>query len=237
MIAVENLVKEYGEEGERTQALRDVSFTIAQGEFVSIMGPSGSGKSTLLHILSFLDRPTEGTYAFSGKSIGDLTDLELAHIRNEEMGFVFQSFNLLSRATVYENIEMPLLYAREVPHTVRHARVTDAVCAVGIEEKLFVEAGKLSGGQKQRVAIARALVMKPNVIFADEPTGNLDSKSGAQVMEILSSLHREGHTIILVTHETYTAEFANRLIHIKDGKVESDRTIHKERGERHEFFK
>ncbi|MBI2096878.1 MAG: ABC transporter ATP-binding protein, partial [Candidatus Sungbacteria bacterium] len=147
------------------------------------MGPSGSGKSTLLHILSFLDRPTEGSYTFLGKSINELTDRELARIRNQDMGFVFQAFNLLARSTVYENVELPLLYAA-APAGERQERVERAVAAVNLEEKLWVEAGRLSGGQKQRVAIARALVNEPSVIFADEPTGNLDSKSGAQVMEI-----------------------------------------------------
>ena len=224
MIEVHNLRKEYIEEETSTVALQDVSFSIKQGEFVSIMGPSGSGKSTLLHILSFLDRPTSGSYAFSGKKIDDMTDIELAHVRNAEMGFVFQAFNLLSRLTVYDNVEIPLLYS-ELPPAERKNRIENAVKAVGLEEKLYQEAGRLSGGQKQRVAIARALVTEPNVIFADEPTGNLDSKSGAQVMEILESLHEKGRTVILVTHETYTAEFADRIIYIKDGQVESDKKV------------
>ena len=236
MIEVNNLIKDYTDEGETTRALSGVSFAIEKGEFVSIMGPSGSGKSTLLHILSFLDRPTGGSYAFFGKSIDALNDRELAHMRNKEMGFVFQSFNLLSRASVYENVEMPLIYAKDVAPRERKRLVERAVRSVGIEEKLFVEAGKLSGGQKQRVAIARALVHAPNVVFADEPTGNLDSKSGEQVMEILESLHKAGHTVILVTHETYTADFANRLIHIKDGKAEADRQIHKTHHHQ-EFFR
>lgn len=226
MISIRDLTKVYEAEGEPTRALDGVSFDIAKGEFVSIMGPSGSGKSTLLHILSFLDRPTAGTYVFGGRDMRDLTDRDLAHIRNREMGFIFQSFNLLGRSTVYDNVEMPLLYG-DTPASERRSRVERAVESVGLSEKLFVEAGRLSGGQKQRVAIARALVEEPNVIFADEPTGNLDSKSGAQVMGILDNLHDHGHTIILVTHETYTAEFANRLIHVKDGKIESDRTVGK----------
>jgi putative ABC transport system ATP-binding protein len=204
--------------------LRGVTFSIKQGEFVSIMGPSGSGKSTLLHILSFLDRPTGGSYKFQGKSIDEMTDPELAKVRNKDMGFVFQSFNLLSRLTVYDNVEIPLIYSDSSPKE-RQALVEEAVRAVGLEEKLYTEAAKLSGGQKQRVAIARALVTDPNVIFADEPTGNLDSQSGLQVMEILESLHDKGRTVILVTHETQTAEFANRIIRIKDGMVESDKPI------------
>jgi len=224
MIEIEGLKKEYTEEDTPTLALRGVTFSIAQGEFVSIMGPSGSGKSTLLQILSFLDRPTGGTYTFQGKRIDDLSDQELAHVRNKDMGFVFQSFNLLSRFSVYDNVEVPLLYS-DIPPGERRARVEEAIKSVGLEEKINTEAGRLSGGQKQRVAIARALVTDPNVIFADEPTGNLDSQSGLQVMEILKSLHEKGRTVILVTHETQTAEFANRIIRMKDGIMESDKPI------------
>ena len=224
MIDVYDLKKEYTEEETPTQALRGVTFSIEKGEFVSIMGPSGSGKSTLLHILSFLDRPSSGSYKFQGKSIDEMTDQELAYVRNKDMGFVFQSFNLLSRLSVYDNVEIPLLYC-DTPASSRQALITEAVRSVGLEEKLYTEAAKLSGGQKQRVAIARALVTDPNVIFADEPTGNLDSQSGLQVMEILKSLHDKGRTVILVTHETQTAEFANRIITIKDGMVESDKAI------------
>jgi len=224
MIEVKDLKKEYSEEETPTKALRGVTFSIEKGEFVSVMGPSGSGKSTLLHILSFLDRPTGGVYKFQGKSIEDMTDQELAHVRNKDMGFVFQSFNLLSRLTVYDNVEIPLLYS-DFPPKKRGTLVEEAVRSVGLEEKLHTEAGKLSGGQKQRVAIARALVTDPNIIFADEPTGNLDSESGLQVMEILESLNDKGRTVVLVTHETQTAEFANRIIRIKDGMIESDQAI------------
>ncbi|MCR4276228.1 MAG: ABC transporter ATP-binding protein [Candidatus Parcubacteria bacterium] len=224
MIEVHNLQKEYVEEETPTRALRGVTFTVDKGEFISIMGPSGSGKSTLLQILSFLDRPTGGAYKFQGKSIDDMTDQELAHVRNSDMGFVFQSFNLLSRLSVYDNVEIPLLYS-DVPPAKRRTLVEEAVRSVGLEDKLHTEAGKLSGGQKQRVAIARALVTDPNVIFADEPTGNLDSQSGLQIMEILESLHDKGRTVIVVTHETQTAEFADRIIRMKDGMLESDRAI------------
>ena len=224
MIEIHNLQKEYVEEETPTRALCGVTFSINRGEFISVMGPSGSGKSTLLQILSFLDRPTGGSYKFQGKSIDDMTDQELAHVRNKNMGFVFQSFNLLSRLTVYDNVEIPLLYSDTVPAK-RRTLVEEAVRSVGLEEKLHTETGKLSGGQKQRVAIARALVTDPNVIFADEPTGNLDSQSGLQIMEILASLHDRGRTVILVTHETKTAEFANRIIMMKDGTVESDEAI------------
>ena len=174
--------------------------------------------------MSFLDRPTGGSYKFQDKSIDDMSDIELAQVRNKDMGFVFQSFNLLSRLTVYDNVEIPLLYS-EVPVANRRELIENAVRSVGLEEKLHTEAGRLSGGQKQRVAIARALVTEPNVIFADEPTGNLDSQSGLQVMEILKSLHEKGRTVVLVTHETQTAEFANRIIRMKDGVVESDKAI------------
>lgn len=224
MISVQNLVKTYADEGEQTTALNQISFEIKQGEFVSIMGPSGSGKSTLLHILSFMDRPTGGSYHFNGKSIDELSDQELAHVRNQEMGFIFQAFNLLGRASVYENIELPLIYSRS-PQNQRRSLIEQALASVGLSEKMNVEAGKLSGGQKQRVAIARALVTNPNVIFADEPTGNLDSVSGLQVMEILERLHKEGRTVVLVTHETYTAEFGDRLIRLKDGALEYDGPI------------
>lgn len=237
MINIQHLRKDYCDDGVVTCALKDISFAIKEGEFVAIMGPSGSGKSTLLHILSFLDRPSKGLYVFMEKNMHDLSDAELAHIRNEEMGFVFQAFNLLSRSSVYDNVMMPLLYAHHVPVARRKEMVLAAVESVGLSDKLKTEAGKLSGGQKQRVAIARALVNEPHVIFADEPTGNLDSKSGSQIMDIFHKLHKSGRTIILVTHETYTAEFANRLIKIKDGLVEEDSPIFNKRAGKEDFFK
>jgi putative ABC transport system ATP-binding protein len=236
MIDVKDLRKDYDDEGGTTSALRGVSFTINKGDFVSIIGPSGSGKSTLLQILSFLDRPTGGTYTFLGKGIEEMSDQELAHARNKQMGFVFQAFNLLSRLTVYENVEIPLVYSTVLVAD-RKKMIEDAVRAVGLEEKLYVETGKLSGGQKQRIAIARALVNNPDVIFADEPTGNLDSKSGAQVMDILDKLNHDGHTIILVTHETYTAEFADRIIALRDGVIESDKPVKDPRHSKEQFFK
>lgn len=230
MIHLQDLKKEYLDGEVSTKALDGVTFSIEKGEFVSIMGPSGSGKSTLLHILSFLDRPTGGSYSFIGREIDDMDDKELARVRNKDMGFVFQAFNLLSRLSVYDNVEIPLLYS-DIPPSKRKKQIEDAVESVGLKEKLHVETGKLSGGQKQRVAIARALVTDPNIIFADEPTGNLDSKSGLQVMEILDGLHKKGRTVVLVTHETRTAEFANRIIFIRDGLVESDKPVIKEKGE------
>lgn len=236
MIEVNGLKKTYNVDGVETRALRGVSFKIQKGEFVAVMGPSGSGKSTLLHILGFLDRPTGGKYEVLSRSIDDLTDDGLAYFRNKEMGFIFQSFNLLSRSSVYENVELPLLYS-DVPVKRREHLVTAAVHSVGLDEKLRAEAGRLSGGQQQRVAIARALVNDPNIIFADEPTGNLDSESGAQVMGILKDLNSGGKTVILVTHETYTAQFARRLIRLKDGLVDFDGPIEHHRGSKEEFFK
>ena len=236
MIEVKDLKKDYIDEGETTSALRGVSFTINKGDFVSIMGPSGSGKSTLVQILSFLDRSTGGSYTFNGKKIDDLSDIELAHIRNKSIGFVFQSFNLLTRLTVYENVEIPLIYSAVDP-AARKKMIEEAVHNVGLDEKLYVETAKLSGGQKQRIAIARALVNDPDIIFADEPTGNLDSVSGAQVMDILDGLNQNGRTVILVTHETATAEFADRIIRLRDGVIESDEKVKNPRHSKSQFFK
>lgn len=207
-----------------TLALDDVNLSIARGEFIAITGPSGSGKSTMLHILDFLDRPTGGKYEFRGQNTAELTDDELARLRNREMGFVFQAFNLLGRSTVYQNVEMPLLYAA-LPASERAAKVEEAVRSVGLSEKLLVPAANLSGGQKQRVAIARALVNTPSIIFADEPTGNLDSKSGGQIMEILQDLNDAGKTIVLVTHEMYTASYAQRLLVMHDSRLVKDEPI------------
>lgn len=211
-------------DGVTTIALEDITFGIRRGEFVAIMGPSGSGKSTLLHILDFLDRPTSGAYRFAGTETNGLNDKELAHLRNKEMGFVFQAFNLLGRSTVYENVELPLMYS-DVPAFHRRALVEKAVREVGLEDKIDVPTSNLSGGQKQRVAIARALVNDPSIIFADEPTGNLDSKSGGQIMDILQKLNDNGRTIILVTHETYTAGYAQRLLALHDGHLAKDEPI------------
>lgn len=220
MIEVANLEKTYFN-GAVTAALCGVSFSIDKGEFVSVMGPSGSGKSTLLHILGFLDRPTGGKYLFEERNMEEYSDEELAKIRNKKMGFVFQSFNLLPRTTVLENVKLPLIYS-EVKESLWDDIALEAIEAVGLSNRINHESSQLSGGEKQRVAIARALVNDPAVIFADEPTGNLDSKSGGQIMEILERLHHEGRTIILVTHETYTAEYAHRTIKFKDGLIESD---------------
>jgi putative ABC transport system ATP-binding protein len=214
-----------------------MSFEIKEGEFVAIMGPSGSGKSTLLHILGFLDDQTKGTYHFNGKKISDYTGAEIAHIRNKEMGFVFQAFNLLPRTTVYDNVKLPLVYS-DFPKKEWDEMIMEAIKIVGLEHRVDYETSQLSGGEKQRVAIARALVTKPKVIFADEPTGNLDSKSGQKIMETLQKLNKDkGHTIILITHETYTAEHAERIIKIVDGKVKTDKRVRKRHDANHGFKK
>ena len=234
LIEVSHLYKTYEDEGVRTRVLKDLSFEIKQGEFLTIMGPSGSGKSTLLHILGFLDRPTKGIYRFDDKTIDEYSDDELAHIRNKKMGFVFQSFNLLPRTTVFENVQLPLYYSK-IKKTEREEMAAKAVKAVGLEHRMDYQTGQLSGGEKQRVAIARALVNDPSIIFADEPTGNLDTKSGRIIMEIIQQLHEEGHTIILITHETYTAEHAERIIRLLDGRIEKDFKV-KNRHSAKEFF-
>jgi putative ABC transport system ATP-binding protein len=226
IIELEGISKIYSEDDSTiaTVALDNISLRINRGDFVAVMGPSGSGKSTLLHILDFLDRPTRGVYRFDGVDVTKLVDKQLAALRNKELGFVFQAFNLLGRSTVYENVEIPLLYS-PLPAFRRREMVERAVREVGLTEKLDVPASNLSGGQKQRVAIARALVNDPLIIFADEPTGNLDSKSGGQVMDILQQLNDNGRTIILVTHETYTASYARRMIALHDGKIVRDEPI------------
>lgn len=226
IIELAHLGKVYrsGSQEVSTVALDDITLRINRGEFVAIMGPSGSGKSTLLHILDFLDRPTGGQYLFDGVDTASLNDKQLAHLRNKEMGFVFQAFNLLGRSSVYDNVELPLLYS-DVPVFQRREMVEKAVREVGLEEKLHIPSANLSGGQKQRVAIARALVNDPSIIFADEPTGNLDSKSGGAIMDILQKLNDTGRTVVLVTHETYTADYAQRRVALQDGHLVVDEPI------------
>ncbi len=226
LIQVKNISKIYDNEGVKTVALSRASFTVAKGEFLSIMGPSGSGKSTLMQVLGLLDRPTGGEYFLEGKNTANFDDDTLASIRNKKMGFVFQSFNLLPRTSVFENVELPLLYDAK-PDGGNKEKVEQALKSVGIEKRAQYLSNQLSGGEKQRVAIARALVNNPEIIFADEPTGNLDSISGLQVMRILQDLNKQGKTIILVTHETYTAEHAERIIHMKDGKIVADNRVEK----------
>ncbi len=237
IIEIKNLGKIYENDGVKTDALRQVSFNIKKGEFVAIMGQSGSGKSTLLQILGLLDNYTSGTYHFDDKNIQDYNPEEVANIRNEKMGFVFQSFNLLPNASVLENVKLPLLYS-EVPEGEWDGRARKAVTDVGLEHRMDQDAKLLSGGEKQRVAIARALVNNPQVIFADEPTGNLDSKSGEVVIEIIQKLNKElGHTVILITHETYTAEYAERIIRLHDGEIESDKRVENRRVDGKAFVK
>ena len=224
LIKVKDLTKiYYGEDRSvKTIALDGVSFGINKGEFVAIMGPSGSGKSTLLHLIGFLDRQTRGEYRFDGKTINNYFESEMAHLRNKRMGFVFQMFNLLPRTSVLDNVKLPLIYSA-IPEKEWDKRTKEVIESVGLSHRINHETSQLSGGEKQRVAIARALVNDPQVIFADEPTGNLDTKSGQQIMEILQDLNeKKGYTVILITHETYTAEHAERIISLRDGKIEHD---------------
>jgi len=237
IIEIKNLWKVYDNEGTKTEALRGVSLDIKKGEFVAIMGPSGSGKSTLLQILGLLDNHTDGTYVFSGKDVGSYDQEEIAKMRNEKMGFVFQAFNLLPHASVLENVKLPLMYS-DIPEAEWDVRAQKAVIDVGLEHRMYHQATQLSGGEKQRVAIARALVNDPEVIFADEPTGNLDSKSGEAVIDIIQKLNAEmGHTIILITHETYTAEYAQRIIRLHDGQVVVDEQVSNRRTRADSFIK
>lgn len=230
LIRVKNLCKEYDNEGVITKALCGVSFEIEKGEFVAIMGPSGSGKSTLMQLLGLLDRPTSGEYFFEEKNTGNLSDEELALLRNQKIGFVFQSFNLLPRTSVYENVELPLLYdERRQSKSFIEKRVRESLEAVSMIHRINNLSNQLSGGEQQRVAIARALVNNPALILADEPTGNLDSKSGIRIMRILQKLNDQGRTIVMVTHETYTSEHAKRIIKMLDGKVISDKPVTKRR--------
>jgi putative ABC transport system ATP-binding protein len=236
IIEAHNLQKSY-QDGTDTIALKDVSFTVRKGEFLAIMGPSGSGKSTLLHLLGLLDIPTKGKYIFNGKNTSLYTSNELADLRNREIGFVFQSFNLLPRTSVFDNVRLPLVYSR-IPESEWDKRAVEAVESVGLGHRMFHQPSELSGGEKQRVAIARALVTDPEVIFADEPTGNLDSKSGKNVMAIIQHLNEEhGKTIVLITHETSTAEHAERIINLLDGEIESDKKVKKRLTPEDEFVK
>ena len=221
LIETKNVRKTYPD---GTEALRGVSFSIEKGEFLSIMGPSGSGKSTLLHIIGFLDRHTNGEYLFNGKRFDDFEPDELAKVRNKEMGFVFQMFNLLARESVVQNVIVPLYYS-DVPEKEWEERAKKMIDLVGLSHRHDHAAKKLSGGERQRVAIARALVNEPEVIFADEPTGNLDSKAGDVVMDMFKQLNELGHTVVLITHEEDIAKRTNRIVHIRDGQVEKDEKL------------
>jgi putative ABC transport system ATP-binding protein len=221
VIVTRNLQREYDMGGEIVRALRGVDITIRKNEFVAIMGPSGSGKSTLMNLVGCLDSPTGGEYWLNGHRVSELEDDELARIRNKEIGFVFQTFNLLPRATSLHNVELPLVYAG-MGAKERREQATDALTRVGLKDRMQHRPNELSGGQRQRVAIARALVNNPSILLADEPTGNLDSATGDEIMALFEELYRIGQTIVLVTHEQDIAEHALRQVHLKDGKIERD---------------
>jgi len=221
VIQIEQLKKTYHLGKVNVEALRGVSFEINTGEFVSIMGPSGSGKSTLMHIIGCLDYPTEGEYFLSGQDVSKLNDNQLALFRNQKIGFVFQQFNLLPKATILRNVELPLTYNNTNSKNKKRLAV-QALEEVGLGDRLKHRPNEISGGEKQRVAIARALVNRPSIILADEPTGNLDSKTGQDIMKMIDKLHDEGNTIILVTHEPEIARYAKRVIHLKDGVIDRD---------------
>jgi putative ABC transport system ATP-binding protein len=220
-LSLRDVTKTYVMGADTVHALRGVSLDIQPNEYVAVMGPSGSGKSTLMNVIGCLDTPSSGTYSLEGQMVAEMSEYQLADIRNQRIGFVFQTFNLIPRTSVFHNVELPLIYAG-VSKGDRRARAERAIERVGLLDRMKHKPNELSGGQRQRVAIARALVCNPSIILADEPTGNLDSKTGDEIMAVLDELHKAGQTIILVTHEDYIAEHAFRIIRLRDGKIESD---------------
>ena len=227
-IQISHISKIYKTEAMETIALKDISFEIKKGEFVAIMGPSGSGKSTLMHILGALDKPTNGTYILDGENVENLTDDELADIRNRKIGFIFQAFNLLPRTTVLQNVMLPMRYAG-IPLQERKSRATTYIEMVGLGHRLNHTSNQISGGQQQRVAIARALAMNPAILLADEPTGNIASAQAEEIMAIFQDINAQGHTIVMITHELDIAAHAKRIIHVKDGEILTDSTNNKQK--------
>jgi putative ABC transport system ATP-binding protein len=224
LIRLQNISRRYQMGGETIHALRDVSLVIGKGEYVAIMGPSGSGKSTMMNLLGCLDTPSSGIYELNGNNVSEMDDNELAEIRNREIGFVFQTFNLLARATALKNVELPMIYAG-MPVDERRERAERALDQVGLGDRMLHQPNELSGGQRQRVAVARALVNDPSIVLADEPTGNLDSRTGVEIMRLFEELSIKGNTIILVTHEEDVARHARRMIRILDGNIASDEVL------------
>ena len=221
IIRMDKITKNYAVGGEVVHALREIDLIVEENDYIAIMGPSGSGKSTLMNIIGCLDTPSDGYYELNGRSVSDMVDSELASVRNSEIGFVFQNFNLLPRSNSLHNTELPLIYSG-LPKKSRLDRAMAALESVGLKERMYHRPSELSGGQKQRAAIARALVNNPSILLADEPTGNLDSKTGEEIMELFKNIHDKGNTIILITHEQYIADHANRILHILDGRIASD---------------
>ena len=221
LLEIKDIKRDFKLGSETLHVLKGINLTIEKGEYVALMGPSGSGKSTLMNILGCLDTPTSGEYILNGKDVSKMTDTELADIRNKEIGFVFQTFNLMPRTTALDNVALPMVYAG-VSKEKRHERAKEVLKLVGLEDRMLHKPNELSGGQRQRVAVARALVNHPSIILADEPTGNLDSKTSYEIMNLFNEIYQNGHTVILVTHEEDIAQYAQRIIRLKDGLIESD---------------